>query len=557
MGASSKLYTLNNAIFCLDKGVYFNLLDCLIGNGALQGKNVLEIGPGIGQFTDYFFGHKNLNDYLGVDIAEVSVNELTKRFGKRFEFKEGDFASSHIMESVGEEKFDIVFAAAVLLHIMSNNGYCQFIANISCALKNGGIYIGMEPISFLPKEETDNINKSLSAHNKVFRWEELHRCFEKNGLIVESLIPLFSIMNTPLDTSKINEIRANALNSLVVESAKNANENQDLINAVRFIDKNLITEYQTGLSEWAVVCRKGEIAENKRLPKSVSYKSLLKQLSASVEARDKIPDVNNLLKNFENAGYDAGRLIENFIPYHKKHVEKFISFEPVEPLTIKAEEIGNGTFHIDMLLRNSNGGQLVVQNLRYVSQRTLHGNLVFNPLKSYLFNVVSKLKLATLPKDSIKTYVFNEKLKEDIQANKLVYTWERAYPGTQFMHFRSLATIARRYAFAQRYIEGKDVLEAASGFGYGAASFSNRASSIMALDVAEENVAFGKRTYGFENISWRQGDVIECLSKIFHLIHMSLSRQSNILNVKLSQYIFPRHREFCDLPAFLSSLRLI
>jgi len=30
MGTSSKLYTLNNAIFCLDKGVHFNLADRIL-----------------------------------------------------------------------------------------------------------------------------------------------------------------------------------------------------------------------------------------------------------------------------------------------------------------------------------------------------------------------------------------------------------------------------------------------------------------------------------------------------------------------------------------------
>jgi len=484
------------------------LLDFLLETHNPQYKSVLEIDPGTGFFTKYFFGHKNINNYLGVDITEISVNKLTEKFGKRFKFKKSDFASPDALTSRKEKKFDIVFAAAILLHIVSDNGYRNFVANISRALKDGGIYIGMEPISFLSKEETGKIN--VSPHNRIFRWEELNRTLEENGLILESLIPLFSIMNTPFDAAKVGEVNANALNSLVVASTKRAGKNQDLINAIRFIDKNLIAEYQTGLSEWAIVCRKGKVARETPSTELVAYNPLLKQLSASVEKRNKIPEVDSLLKSFESEGYNAGRIIDHLIPYQKKDVKKFISLKPIELVTIKVEEINNETLHIDMLLRNSDEAQLFAQNLVYVpTDHILYSSPVFDPLKNYIFNLFSKLKLTTGSPGSIKSYIFDEKLKKDIRENELAYTWERAYPGTQFMHFNGLAIIARRYLFAQRYIDGKDVLEAAGGFGYGAASFSMQAASVVALDIAEENINFGKKTYGFENVSWRQGDITE------------------------------------------------
>jgi len=483
----------------------FYLLNHLIENSTFKGKSVLEIGPGIGQFTNYFFSHKDLNDYLGVDIAKVSVEELTKKFGKRFKFREGDFASSDILKSIGERKFDFIFAAAVLLHIVSDDGYSKFIENVSRGLKDGGIYIGMEPISFLPKEGIDKIN--MSPHNRMLRWDDLHQCLEENGLIVESLTPLFSIMNTPFDASRVNEIRADALNRLVVEITKTVNKNQDLIDTIRFIDKNLIAEHKTGLSEWVIVCRKGKAAKGKTLPKSVTFKPLLEQLCTSIEKRDRVIEVDHLMQCFETTGYDPGKLIENFMPYQKEYVEKFVSSGPIEPLTIKTEEIGNGTFHIDMLLQNSVGGQLFVQNLLYDPRRSFYISSAYDPLKTYLSNTVSEMKLTAGSQTKIKSYVFDEKLKKDILENELAYMWERAYPGTHFLHFNGLAIIARRYLFAQKYIEEKDVLEAASGFGYGAASFSRKAKTVEVLDIAKENIEFGEKTYGFNNISWQIGNV--------------------------------------------------
>lgn len=483
----------------------FYILNHLIANSTFKDKSVLEIGPGIGQFTSYFFSQKNLNDYLGVDIAKVSVEELTKKFGKRFKFMEGDFSSSDILKSIGEKKFDLIFAAAVLLHIVSDDGYSKFIENVSHGLNDEGIYIGMEPISFLPKEEIEKIN--MSPHNRILRWDDLHQCLERNGLIVESLTPLFSIMNTPFDASRTNEIRADALNRLIVESTKKVNKNQDVIDTIRFIDKNLIAEHKTGLSEWVIVCRKGKAAKGKTLPKSVTFKPLLEQLSTSIEKRDRVIEVDRLLQCFESTGYDPRKLIENFMPYQKEYVEKFVSSGRIEPLTIKTEEISNGTFHIDMLLHNSVGGQLFVQNLLYDPQRSFYNSSAYDPLKTYLSNTVSEMKLTAGSQTKIKSYVFDEKLKKDILENELAYMWERAYPGTHFLHFNGLAIIARRYLFAQKYIDGKDVLEAASGFGYGAASFSRQAKTVEVLDIAEENIEFGEKTYGFNNISWRIGNV--------------------------------------------------
>jgi ubiquinone/menaquinone biosynthesis C-methylase UbiE len=68
--------------------------------------------------------------------------------------------------------------------------------------------------------------------------------------------------------------------------------------------------------------------------------------------------------------------------------------------------------------------------------------------------------------------------------------------------------VIERYKLASNSIKKSDiVLEAACGFGYGAAYISKNCRYVEALDLAEENIVFGKKAYNFNNISWIVGDV--------------------------------------------------
>lgn len=110
--------------------------------------------------------------------------------------------------------------------------------------------------------------------------------------------------------------------------------------------------------------------------------------------------------------------------------------------------------------------------------------------------------------NNIQGYVFDEQIAEDIRKNQLAYSWERGIPATQFMPAIGWLRIIERYKFALSFIKPSDVvLEAACGFGYGAAYFHDKCKMIYVLDLAQENTKFAKHSYDFDNISWTNGNV--------------------------------------------------
>ncbi len=65
----------------------------------------------------------------------------------------------------------------------------------------------------------------------------------------------------------------------------------------------------------------------------------------------------------------------------------------------------------------------------------------------------------------------------------------------------------KRYLFARTFCEGKRVLDAGCGTGYGSKLLSLVADSVHGVDIAEDALAFCQKTYSSENITWERGDV--------------------------------------------------
>jgi ubiquinone/menaquinone biosynthesis C-methylase UbiE len=82
---------------------------------------------------------------------------------------------------------------------------------------------------------------------------------------------------------------------------------------------------------------------------------------------------------------------------------------------------------------------------------------------------------------------------------------ERYLPG---MGGRIAAEHLARYAFAEQFIAGKDVLDVASGEGYGTAIMATKAHSITGVDLAEAAVLFAQKKYSkVKNAKFQVGDL--------------------------------------------------
>lgn len=63
-----------------------------------------------------------------------------------------------------------------------------------------------------------------------------------------------------------------------------------------------------------------------------------------------------------------------------------------------------------------------------------------------------------------------------------------------------------RYMAATDIVVGKDVLDIASGSGYGTAILSEYAKSVVGVDVSDDAIAFSKQAYSAKNITYKKSD---------------------------------------------------
>lgn len=153
----------------------------------LKGMDILELGPGIGMFTEYFHQRKP-GSYKGIDISTRSVHELSKKF-EEFQFVEGDISNPSFYDT---GKNDLIFAADVLLHLTDEKKYRATLNNISSALKNNGLFICFDPITTI-------MTKSLSHHLVIRNIRYVEEVLDACGLSLAGFLPSAFFMNYPFD----------------------------------------------------------------------------------------------------------------------------------------------------------------------------------------------------------------------------------------------------------------------------------------------------------------------------------------------------------------------
>lgn len=239
-----------------NKYLYKSRLDILrnlVGNlyGSLQGKDVLELGPGTGVFTE-FFREEDIKSYYGIEISRKAVDWLSKRY-KIFNFKIGDV--SELNNYPKHSKFDLIFASDVLLHLTNNDSFEKAIRNISDKLKENGYFIEIDPITLTGA--TTSVQ-----HNRIIKIEELIQVLQKNDLEIVNMIPVTFFMDYPFDYNLRNEEGIKALNAFndILNYFSSSRDNEELkeemANTLYILDKICLEKYQQGLSNKVLVIRK-------------------------------------------------------------------------------------------------------------------------------------------------------------------------------------------------------------------------------------------------------------------------------------------------------------
>lgn len=96
-----------------------------------ENTNIVEIGIGVGYWTDYF-NSLGAKDYTGNDIAEISIINLQKKY-PQYNFILGDISEVKLPEN----KFDLGVMIDVTQHITDDERFNSAMDNLWRSLKSG------------------------------------------------------------------------------------------------------------------------------------------------------------------------------------------------------------------------------------------------------------------------------------------------------------------------------------------------------------------------------------------------------------------------------------
>jgi SAM-dependent methyltransferase len=150
----------------------------------VEGKAVLDVGCGTGFFVDHWL-QRGASRVTGVDVTEVSVERLEKRFPK----------ARFVLADVSEPgldvdgTFDYVSIFDVLYHIVDDKRFEQAVANLSRLCRPGSRVIVTDMFGKRTVEVVKHVrNRSLDRYQEIF---------SKNGFELLEMKPLFFTLMPP------------------------------------------------------------------------------------------------------------------------------------------------------------------------------------------------------------------------------------------------------------------------------------------------------------------------------------------------------------------------
>lgn len=149
---------------------------------------VLDIGSGTG-FWLHMWKAVGVHSVVGSDLTQVAVQNLRSE-NSGTEIVELDVTDEEVVSGI-ERQFDIISAFDVLFHIVDEKRFASAIANIARLLRPGGYFFFSDCLLH---------KRSRHAAHEVDRTlDEFTRELQTSGLEICSRVPVFVLMNTPID----------------------------------------------------------------------------------------------------------------------------------------------------------------------------------------------------------------------------------------------------------------------------------------------------------------------------------------------------------------------
>jgi SAM-dependent methyltransferase len=160
-----------------------DVISSIFPGADLHGKHVLEIGCGTGFFVDWY--SKRGAEVSGIDITEVSIREISKRF-------RGDFRVQDITVAADRpaKTFDVVNMWDVAYHIVDDEAFARALDNITMCLKPNGLFICTDWFG-VPA------STRIAPHVRARNLASYRSVIETYGFTLREIKPLYGFLNIP------------------------------------------------------------------------------------------------------------------------------------------------------------------------------------------------------------------------------------------------------------------------------------------------------------------------------------------------------------------------
>ncbi len=137
-------------------------------NYFFKNTHVLDIGCGTGFFIKWYLKKGARID--GIDIAEVSINKLKKKYTNRADLYLIDISDKNFKPI---KKYDIINIWDVIYHITDEKAFTRTIINISKSLKKDGYILLTDWLNTFEKEQIEQHIKKRNLNNYQYIFKKV------------------------------------------------------------------------------------------------------------------------------------------------------------------------------------------------------------------------------------------------------------------------------------------------------------------------------------------------------------------------------------------------
>ncbi|HLW03725.1 MAG TPA: class I SAM-dependent methyltransferase [Ktedonobacterales bacterium] len=158
----------------------------------LNGRAVLDVGSGTGIWLNFWRQH-GAKEVVGLDFAQPSVDHLKQTFPDLL-IVQADL-SVFPLPVPARQRFDLISAFDVLLHVVDPVGFQRAIANLAQRCAPGGWLI----ISDAIVSGQRYVPPRVSTYDTVRLLDEYQQTLEANGFVVHDVQPATALLSNPLE----------------------------------------------------------------------------------------------------------------------------------------------------------------------------------------------------------------------------------------------------------------------------------------------------------------------------------------------------------------------